>query len=191
MSMSATKGAAQMGASAKPFRRIVTGHRNGKSAIVRDTALAPYAFQNIPGFEQTYVWATDGAGEADPARIDAAMPESALPTPGGSLVQVVTFPPRSRRSESAVDPAAIAREYQARLPGLADTFEHDSSEMHATPTTDYALLLDGELSLELDDGETVHLSAGDLVVQQGTRHGWRNTSERPATIIFVMLGTGR
>jgi mannose-6-phosphate isomerase-like protein (cupin superfamily) len=189
--MSATKRVEEMSVSEKPFRRIVTGHRGGKSAILRDTALPTYAFRNIPGFEQTYVWATDGSGEKDPAQVDAKMPESALPAPGGSLVQVVTFPPRSRRSESAADPAAIAQEYQARLPRLADTFEHDGSEMHVTPTTDYALLLEGELSLELDDGETVHLSAGDLVVQQGTRHGWRNKSERPATIIFVMLGTGR
>lgn len=180
-----------MGVSEKPFRRIVTGHKGGKSAILRDTGLSPYAFQNIPGFEQTYVWATDGTEEGDPARVDAEMLMSALPAPGGSLVQIVTFPPRSRRSDSTADRAAIAQEYQARLPGLADTFEHDGSEMHVTPTTDYALLLDGELFLELDDGETVHLSAGDLVVQQGTRHGWRNKSERPATIMFVMLGTGR
>jgi NAD(P)-dependent dehydrogenase (short-subunit alcohol dehydrogenase family) len=54
----------------------------------------------------------------------------------------------------------------------------------------YAILRDGELWLELDDGETVHLSAGDIVVQQATRHGWHNKGERPATIAFVMLGTG-
>ncbi len=57
-----------------------------------------------------------------------------------------------------------------------------------TPTVDYAILLDGDLWLELDDGATVHLSAGDIVVQQATRHGWRNKGERPATLAFVMLG---
>lgn len=60
--------------------------------------------------------------------------------------------------------------------------------MHVTQTVDYAILLDGELWLELNDGETVHLSAGDVVVQQATRHGWRNRTERRATIAFVMLG---
>jgi quercetin dioxygenase-like cupin family protein len=74
------------------------------------------------------------------------------------------------------------------LPGLADTFERDGSKMHVTQTVDYAILLDGELWLELDDGETVHLSADDVVVQQATRHGWRNKGEHPATIAFVMLG---
>ncbi len=159
--------------------------------VLADRILSPYVFQSIPGFEQTYAWATDGAEEGDPAQVDVKMPKSALPAPGGSLVQIVTFPPRSRRGENAPDLAAVAREYQARLPGLAETFEHDGSQMHVTPTIDYALLLDGELSLELDDGEMVHLSTGDLVIQQGTRHGWRNTSERPATIMFVMLGPGR
>ncbi len=180
-----------MSLSGKKYRRIVTGHKHGKSAILSDARLSTYAFQSVPGFEQTYVWATDGAEDGDPMRIDAQMPKSALPAPGGSLAQIVTFPPRSRRGENAADSFAVAREYQARLPGLADTFEHDRSEMHITPTIDYALLLDGELWLELDDGETVRLGVGDLVVQQGTRHGWRNESERPATIIFVMLGKVR
>jgi uncharacterized cupin superfamily protein len=177
--------------SGKDYRRVVTGHRQGKSAVLSDMTLPRYKFRTIPGFEQTYVWATYDGVEADPAQTDARMRESALPSPGGSLVQIVTFPPRGRRSETAADPAAIAQEYRARLPGLADTFEQDGSEMHVTPTVDYALVLHGELSLELDDGETVQLSAGDLVVQQGTRHGWRNTSESPATIMFFMLGPSR
>jgi uncharacterized cupin superfamily protein len=53
--------------------------------------------------------------------------------------------------------------------------------MHATSTIDYALILEGELWLELDDGKTVHFCAGDIVVQQATRHGWRNKGQRPAT----------
>jgi quercetin dioxygenase-like cupin family protein len=59
--------------------------------------------------------------------------------------------------------------------------------MHVTSSIDYALVLSGELWLELDDGETVHLRAGDIVIQQATRHGWRNKSGHPATIAFVML----
>ena len=46
----------------------------------------------------------------------------------------------------------------------------------------------GKVWLELDDGKTVHLFAGDIVIQPRTRHGWRNKGERPATIAFVMLG---
>jgi quercetin dioxygenase-like cupin family protein len=60
--------------------------------------------------------------------------------------------------------------------------------MHQTQTLDYAIILDGDLWLELDDGATAHLTAGDLVVQQGTLHGWRNKGSRPATIAFFILG---
>src|ERR1700716_575883 len=50
-----------------------------------------------------------------------------------------------------------------------------------------AIVLDGELWLEHDDGETVALPASDFVVQQATRHGWRNKGPRPATIAFFTL----
>jgi quercetin dioxygenase-like cupin family protein len=53
---------------------------------------------------------------------------------------------------------------------------------------DYAILLEGELWLEVDDGESVKLTGGDIVVQQATRHAWRNKSDQPATIAFIMLG---
>jgi hypothetical protein len=82
----------------------------------------------------------------------------------------VTFPPSANRSHGAADPKAIAEEYQTRLPGLAESFERDGSGigsgMHATASIDHALVLDGELWLELDDGETVHLHADDIVIQQ-------------------------
>ena len=172
-------------------RRVVTGHKGGKSVVLSDTELQKYAFKTIPGFEHIYVWAARGPHEADRAEVDEALPRSALPPAGGSLLQIVTYPPSARRSRSAGDQKAVVEEYRARLPGLAESFERDGSGMHATPSIDYALVLDGELWLELDDGEAVHLHAGDIVIQQATRHGWRNKSERPATIAFVMLAAGR
>jgi hypothetical protein len=146
-------------------RRIVTGHRGGKAVVLSDTPLATYAFKTIRGFEHAYVWKTETASEAEPEQVDLAMPKSALPPASGSLVHVVTFPPAAARVSQPTNASAVTREYSARLPGLADTFEHDGSEMHVTPTIDYAILLDGELWLELDDGRNVHLSAGDIVVQ--------------------------
>jgi predicted dienelactone hydrolase len=141
----------------KSYRRVVTGHRGGKALVLSDTELATYAFKTMPGFEQTYVWTTGSAHEAGPTKVDAALPKSALPA-GGSLVQIVTFPPAAWRAANIADPKAIAQEYLAHLPGLAESFERDGLQMHATPTIDYALVLDCELWLELDDGETAHLS---------------------------------
>jgi hypothetical protein len=57
-----------------------------------------------------------------------------------------------------------------RVPGLADHFEKEDPAMHKTNTMDYAVVFDGEMWLERDDGNTVHLKRGDVVVQNGTRH---------------------
>jgi uncharacterized protein (DUF427 family) len=134
--------------SMKTYRRVVTGHRGGKAVVLSDDKLATYAFKSIPGFEHTYVWTIDGTHEADPASVDAVLPKSALPPVGGSLVQIVTFPPADSPAQHSADPKAIAREYLARLPELAETFEPGGSQIHATSTIDYALILEGELWLE-------------------------------------------
>jgi hypothetical protein len=165
---------------------VVTGHRNGAAVILDDAPLATYAFKAIPGFKHTYVWQTRDGAEREPARVDAELPRSALPPSGGSLVQIATFPPENERG-GVTDPQAVAAEYAARLPGLADTFERDGSRMHVTETIDYALVLEGTIWLELDGGEAAQLYAGDVVVQQGTRHRWRNRGEQSATIAFFML----
>jgi quercetin dioxygenase-like cupin family protein len=54
--------------------------------------------------------------------------------------------------------------------------------MHKTNTVDYAIVYEGEIWLELDDVKIVHLKRGDAVVQNGTRHEWRNNGTTPATM---------
>ncbi len=76
------------------------------------------------------------------------------------------------------------------VPGLAELFEPDNPGMHTTPTVDYGVVLEGEIVLDLDAGETTLLRPGDVVVQNGTRHAWRNPGTRPATVFFVLIGTG-
>ena len=66
--------------------------------------------------------------------------------------------------------------------------EEDDPGMHTTPTIDYGIVLSGEIDLELDEGE-VHLQAGDVVVQRGTRHAWRNRGTEPCRIAFVLISS--
>jgi hypothetical protein len=103
----------------------------------------------------------------------------------------VTLPPDSVMMSADFDPVAAGAEYVARLPGLAERFEPDSPGMHFTDTVDYGVLMDGELSLELDDGKMVALKPGDIVVQNGTRHAWRNHGPKAASLIFVLIGAKR
>jgi quercetin dioxygenase-like cupin family protein len=56
---------------------------------------------------------------------------------------------------------------------------------------DYLVVLQGEATLELDDGEQTVLTAGDVVVQNGTRHAWRNHGTGPLTLLAVSIGSDR
>lgn len=59
--------------------------------------------------------------------------------------------------------------------------------MHRTNSLDYGIVLAGEVELELDDGVKTILRSGDVVVQRGTMHLWRNpSSKNPFRIVFVL-----
>jgi len=58
--------------------------------------------------------------------------------------------------------------------------------MHRTRTVDYAIVMSGEIDIMLDD-KTVHLKAGDVVVQQATNHAWLNHDTEPCRVIFIFL----
>jgi len=60
--------------------------------------------------------------------------------------------------------------------------------MHRTDSTDYAIVISGEIDMQLDDGNDVHLAAGDVIVQRGTIHNWVNRGSVPCVIAFVLLG---
>jgi quercetin dioxygenase-like cupin family protein len=57
---------------------------------------------------------------------------------------------------------------------------------HRTDSIDYAVVLSGEIDMALDD-ETVHLRAGDVLVQRGTIHNWINNGKEPCIIAFVLV----
>jgi mannose-6-phosphate isomerase-like protein (cupin superfamily) len=67
-------------------------------------------------------------------------------------------------------------EYQ---PGVAP-------RQHRTETIDYAVVLSGEIDMQLDDS-VVHLRAGDVLVQQATMHDWINRGSVPCVIAFVLV----
>ena len=57
---------------------------------------------------------------------------------------------------------------------------------HRTETIDYAVVIAGEIDMQLDDS-VVHLRAGDVLVQQATLHDWVNTGAEPCVIAFVLM----
>jgi Cupin domain len=114
-----------------------------------------------------------------------------VPGDGGTRLLIVQYPPDCVFDSPSFDPAAAAAENLRIVPGIAETFEIDAPGMHRTPSVDYGIMLEGELVLELDDGVTRSLRPGDVVIQNGTRHAWRNPTDAPATIAFVLVGANR
>ncbi|MFJ6651422.1 cupin domain-containing protein [Microbacterium sp. NPDC091313] len=171
------------------IRRVVTGHDpEGRSAIVSDQpAPRTHDFAAIPGFSNTVVWALpDTAAPADaPEDVTPAL-TSLMPAPGGSALTIVQFPPSS--VFETFDPVAAAEEEAVALPGLADSFDPDMPGFHTTQTIDYQIVLTGQLVLSLETGEPTVLHAGDVVIQNATKHAWSNPTSEPAVLAAVSLG---
>jgi quercetin dioxygenase-like cupin family protein len=93
------------------------------------------------------------------------------PPPGGTTFRVFALP----------DDAVVAEYLRAQ--GAAHGAD---ASFHRTNTLDYVLILDGEITLELDCG-AVQLGPGDCVVQRATSHAWRNKSGKPVRMAVVMI----
>jgi uncharacterized cupin superfamily protein len=58
--------------------------------------------------------------------------------------------------------------------------------MHRTETVDYVVVLEGEITMLLDDSE-VHLEAGDVLIQRGTNHAWSNRSGKRVKMLYILM----
>jgi mannose-6-phosphate isomerase-like protein (cupin superfamily) len=169
-------------------RRIVTGNVNGKSVVQSDEPLPAYEFKTVPGYEHTLIWVNPAPPDLSKAQRFDSYPDSLVPGPGGTSLHFVTFPAGAAFADPSFDGEAARNEAMVRLRGLADHFESEDPAMHKTNTVDYSIVYDGEMWMELDDGETLHLKRGDVVVQNGTLHAWRNKGTKPVTMLFFLNG---
>lgn len=174
-------------------RRIVTGHSETGASVFISDGMPPGAakFEYVPGMEVALAWKSAADGLISRSGDQPTNVSSVVPAAGETTLLLVTFPPDSVRTAPTFDRAAAGVESKKLHPGLAESFEPDAPGMHTTETVDYGILLEGELSLELDGGATKRLNPHDIVIQNGTRHAWRNSSRRPATMPFVLIGGHR
>ena len=181
-------------AGSKKIRRVVTGHTpEGKSVFVSDGAPPRIAtITGLEGFSIAPVWATDHGMTALPGSDDPTLAMTRfVPGWGGTRFLITVLPPEEHAPAPSLDPSVVAVEMTAKLPGLGDAMELENPGMHTTATVDYDIIISGELSLELDDGEEVKLKPGDIVIQNGTRHRWRNTGKKPCVMYSVLVGAPR
>ena len=169
-------------------RRVVTGHnKSGKAIFVSDTQVEPITtallhgseFHRLWGSDRTSVFPDDGSPPAQPAY---------FPPVGGFRFGMFSLPPRSHVRPAIADRDGAFREVEEKLPGLVKHMEPNAPGMHTTATIDFEVVLEGEVWLELDDGKDVLLRTGDTVVQNGTRHAWRNKSDKIARLAVFIVG---
>ncbi len=146
-------------------RRIVTGHdADGVSVVVSDGPVPVTRELPEDGVAFHEVWQTEGS----PAVIGAAFEDPTLGT--------LTVPPPARGTRIRIN------EF---LPGNLDD-RGLQSPVHRTESIDYGIVLEGEITLVLDDSE-VTARAGDIVVQRGTDHAWANRSDAVARVAFILV----
>src|ERR1700704_2161072 len=169
---------------ARSVSRIVVFDQSEHSHIASDAVPAEvHSDPARPGFASARIWVTD----LTPARVKGLreslpMPHRLQPPPGGSVCRIVTFPPDGGFL-SGIGSRDVKAFFAAIGSPAASTHSAASPHpyMQKTRTLDFCLILEGEITLVLDN-EEVALKAGDTVVQRGTNHAWSNRSDRPCTM---------
>ncbi|MEP5938249.1 MAG: cupin domain-containing protein [Erythrobacter sp.] len=175
-----------------PIRRVVTGHDEAGLAIIQEDGIVP-RIQRIGGDTGPMfyeVWNT----RTTPAPIDPDSGEPheegiiLAPPKGGTRIRVLDIPPDdpSLAERTPEEARAHFAEIGAAEASSFDGEKSRHAHMHRTETVDYGIVVEGELVLIMDEGETT-VRAGDIVVQRGTNHGWANRTDKNCRIAFILI----
>lgn len=157
-------------------KRIVTGHNNeGKSVVVHQ---GPTSFQ---------MWVTDKtpAGFKDITEVESRKIRLEPPPNGTKLAYFRVHPDDPSKSREDLEKeSAVTFEAIGGSHCRPDTTR--DPRMHKTKTIDYIILLEGEVTLLLDEDE-IDLKPFDVVIQRGTNHAWINKGSSPALLAAILI----
>jgi mannose-6-phosphate isomerase-like protein (cupin superfamily) len=137
-------------------RRVVTGHDTSGHAVVKIDEISSNVTSSRPGQSACVIWTTDASPADNSGERDEGLRKTGTTLANGTVFRIVEY-----------------------APGV-------SPRVHRTDSIDYAVVMAGEIDMQLDDGE-VHLKAGDVLVQRGTIHNWVNRGTVPCVIAFVLV----
>jgi mannose-6-phosphate isomerase-like protein (cupin superfamily) len=138
------------------IRRVVTGHDEQGRAKVLIDEQVKNVFSQRPGAHYSVIWSSEGFPVNNDGDADPSNKKIGTTVPNGTAFRIVSFGP-----------------------GV-------SPRNHRTDSIDYAVVISGEIDMELDIG-SVHLKAGDVLVQRGTIHNWVNKGTEPCVIAFTLV----
>ena len=139
------------------LRRVVTGHTAEGRAKVEIDEIATNVISNRPGASSCVVWSTKGFPVDNDGFSDPTKVGIKTTVEGGTVFRIVRY-----------EPGVTPRN-------------------HRTDSIDYAVVISGEIGMELDDGVMVYLKAGDVLVQRGTIHNWVNRGTEACMVAFVLV----
>lgn len=139
------------------IRRVVTGHDGDGKALVAIDEVTRDVVSYRPGATIHNIWSTAKFPIDNTGTADGAKEITATTRADGTVFRVIEYGP-----------------------GVAP-------RNHRTDSIDYAVVLSGEIDMELDDNRVVTLRAGDVLVQRGTIHNWVNRSNAPCVVAFVLI----
>lgn len=179
-----------MNASFPPIIRTVTGHdAEGKAVVISHGPLPHVAeIAAIPGTVFHEVWCTQGSPVTVDNGADPSLSALQLKPPAhGTRMRFVDIPPDTE--DFLQQGAARMHDAFSQIGDTAaSTVKAHSPHplMHRTESVDYGIVIEGEMTLVLDDSE-VPLRAGSVVIQRGTNHAWANRSGRPCRMLFILI----
>ncbi len=138
-------------------RRVVTGHDKDGKAIVAIDEVSQNLRSARPGATACVVWTSQGFPVDNTGAADEAQRETGTTLANGSVFRILELQPGN------------------------------TPRVHRTDSLDYAVIMSGEIDMELETGDITHLKAGDVVVQRGTVHNWINRGPEPCVIAFVLI----
>jgi quercetin dioxygenase-like cupin family protein len=139
------------------IRRVVTGHDKNGKAVVTIDEIAQKVSSRRPGQAGCLLWTTQGFPVDNLNELDGATRAVGTTLENGTVFRIVRYEP-----------------------GV-------SPRIHRSNSIDYAVVLGGSITMQLDDGVEVTLRAGDTLVQRGTVHNWINRGTEACTIAFVLI----
>lgn len=140
-----------------PIQRVVTGHDANGRARFKSEDVESPRLVPSGDAEFLLLWTTPTVPADNNDETDGRHRDAGLTLNGGSVFRIVDM-----------------------LPGC-------ESPMHRTNSIDYGIVLEGEIELELEDGHKKTVGKHGVIVQRGTNHLWRNTTDRVCRMAFILI----
>jgi hypothetical protein len=171
------------------MKLVITGQAaNGDSIILEEREVRPKATAAFPQYLNFPFAGADAVATLPTDKLERATAEFFPPAGGYRFFSLVIEPDSDQSWLHNATPAEL-EQAEADFPGLFSIYDEEGMEQ--TNTIDFGYVISGSAALDLENGVTKILSAGDAFVQCGARHRWRNVGEERAVLVVVLLGTTR